>query len=178
MQFPDSDFWQFSIHFYQIEGVEQSCLELQNRFNLNVNLILFCYWLALEKKQTLTIKQWIQLIDTASGWDEINHSLRASRNTIKHSVISWPEDFKQQTIRAVLDIELCTEHMQQLSLEQCWKKMDTSHTSDSCESSVSNNINSYLSASRRDIADEIIKPQLLALSNASRVYMKSKHEKT
>jgi uncharacterized protein (TIGR02444 family) len=37
-------FWNFSTHLYDKEGVAEACLSLQDDFNLDVNLILFCYW--------------------------------------------------------------------------------------------------------------------------------------
>jgi uncharacterized protein (TIGR02444 family) len=38
------NFWNFSIQLYALEGVADACLQLQNECELDVNLILFCYW--------------------------------------------------------------------------------------------------------------------------------------
>jgi uncharacterized protein (TIGR02444 family) len=37
-------FWNFSTQLYDKEGVAEACLGLQDDFNLDVNLVLFCYW--------------------------------------------------------------------------------------------------------------------------------------
>ena len=37
-------FWTFSLELYDAEGVEAACLELQDAYQLDVNLILFCFW--------------------------------------------------------------------------------------------------------------------------------------
>lgn len=37
-------FWDFSMQLYKQEGVADACLSLQDKFNIDVNLILFCYW--------------------------------------------------------------------------------------------------------------------------------------
>lgn len=37
-------FWDFSTHLYNQDGVADACLRLQDEFNIDVNLILFCYW--------------------------------------------------------------------------------------------------------------------------------------
>ncbi|MBL4582468.1 MAG: TIGR02444 family protein [Gammaproteobacteria bacterium] len=37
-------FWKFSLQLYSREGVAAACLELQDAYQLDVNLILFCFW--------------------------------------------------------------------------------------------------------------------------------------
>ncbi|MFT7472076.1 MAG: hypothetical protein ACI8XU_001973 [Kiritimatiellia bacterium] len=37
-------FWNFSLELYDAEGVAAACLELQDAYQLDVNLILFCFW--------------------------------------------------------------------------------------------------------------------------------------
>jgi len=37
-------FWNFSLQLYNREGVAAACLELQDTYQLDVNLILFCFW--------------------------------------------------------------------------------------------------------------------------------------
>ena len=37
-------FWTFSLELYDAEGVAEACLELQDAYQLDVNLILFCFW--------------------------------------------------------------------------------------------------------------------------------------
>ena len=38
------NFWNFSLDLYSREGVAAACLALQSDYQLDVNLILFCYW--------------------------------------------------------------------------------------------------------------------------------------
>ena len=37
-------FWTFSLELYNAEGVAAACIELQDAYQLDVNLILFCFW--------------------------------------------------------------------------------------------------------------------------------------
>lgn len=37
-------FWDYSLQLYNREGVAAACLELQEGYRLDVNLILFCFW--------------------------------------------------------------------------------------------------------------------------------------
>ena len=44
MQNEPQKFWNFSLQLYNREGVASACLELQDAYGLDVNLILFCFW--------------------------------------------------------------------------------------------------------------------------------------
>ena len=37
--------WQFSLQYYSMRGVKDACLNLQNHFKGNVNLLLLLKWL-------------------------------------------------------------------------------------------------------------------------------------
>lgn len=37
-------FWDFSLQLYNREGVAAACLGLQDAYQLDVNLVLFCFW--------------------------------------------------------------------------------------------------------------------------------------
>lgn len=39
-------FWNFSLDHYKQEGVQAACLHLQDSFGADVNLVLYCLWLA------------------------------------------------------------------------------------------------------------------------------------
>jgi len=41
---PGQDFWDYSLTVYGREGVASACLALQDRHDLDVNLLLFCGW--------------------------------------------------------------------------------------------------------------------------------------
>lgn len=47
----DEKFWSFSIDFYGRDGVQDACLELQDRHDGDVNLILFLLWQALQSME-------------------------------------------------------------------------------------------------------------------------------
>ena len=44
MSNPPTEFWDFSLNLYAKPGVSEACLQLQNSFGLDVNLVLFCLW--------------------------------------------------------------------------------------------------------------------------------------
>ena len=46
----ENPFWQFSLDFYDQSSVAGQCLDLQNEFGLDVNLVLLCIWQGNEGK--------------------------------------------------------------------------------------------------------------------------------
>ncbi|MEN3975302.1 TIGR02444 family protein [Emcibacter sp. SYSU 3D8] len=42
---PAGTFWCFSLSVYGAPGVEAACLDLQDRFGADVNLVLYCLWI-------------------------------------------------------------------------------------------------------------------------------------
>jgi len=167
MQFPESNFWNFSIDFYQIPDIEKSCLALQDDYQLNVNLILFCHWLALNKQQALSKNQWQTLIIAAQPWEDIIQTLRKSRRMVTNSSIAWPTDFKQETSKGVSNIEINTEHMQQLAIEQAWKAFDITVSEDSSLEILQHNIKNYLIVSDSQFTTEQLQNELDTIEQAS-----------
>ena len=45
MSVPDTPFWIYSLSTYGQENIAAGCLVLQDRFGLDVNLVLLCCWL-------------------------------------------------------------------------------------------------------------------------------------
>ncbi|MGY8963505.1 MAG: DUF2390 domain-containing protein, partial [Rhodospirillales bacterium] len=42
-------FWEFAISAYSRPGVEKAMLSLQDRMGVDINMVLFCVWLATHK---------------------------------------------------------------------------------------------------------------------------------
>lgn len=117
MNFPDSDFWNYSIQVYQIPEVEQACLKLQNSFQADVNLLLYCCW-AGENKVQLTMDNIQQLIITAQPWQNIIQPLRDSRRLLKDEVTALDNSIAIETRNNLMEMELNAEHMAQLAIEK------------------------------------------------------------
>ena len=45
MDFPDIPFWDFSVALYSKPGVGAACLGLQDRHEIDVNILMFCLWM-------------------------------------------------------------------------------------------------------------------------------------
>ncbi len=163
MQFPDSEFWDFSIRFYSQPEVEKTCLVLQNDFELDVNCILFIYWLASKQHTILSTKQWSQMISISLPWQEIIKPLRKSRQLIKHSTIAWPAEFQQETRTCISEVEINAEHMQQLAMEKLLQDLEPKISDDSLEHQITTNFSNMFSALNNEMTAEKIDGQITSL---------------
>lgn len=118
MIFPDSQLWNYSTQIYQLAGVESSCLNLQNTFDTDVNILLYCCWLA-EQGIELGTQDIPQLIAATQPWQtSMIQPLREARKMMKQHIIALPSELLKQTITNLSEMELNAEHMAQLSLEK------------------------------------------------------------
>ena len=78
-----NDFWQFSLALYGQPGVARECLELQDKFGLNINLLLFCAWLG--RRGTAVTRDDLEGASRSiSSWhDHVVRPLRGVRRQMK-----------------------------------------------------------------------------------------------
>ncbi len=118
MIFPNSEFWNYSTQIYQSPEVESSCLLLQSRFDADVNILLYCCWLA-ELRIELDARDIKPLIATTRPWQtSMLKPLREARRMMKKDIIALPAELLEQTIHNISEMELNAEHLAQLALEK------------------------------------------------------------
>lgn len=77
-------FWDFSLRFYANEAVQQICLVLQDHYHLNVNVVLFCCWLAQTGRGRLSERNVETLQHAVCSWHlNITEALRNLRKQLK-----------------------------------------------------------------------------------------------
>ena len=117
-------FWQFSLSVYARPGVADLCLALQDRAGANVNLLLFCCWIAEAFAARLDIAAAERLIREVQPWeDDVVQPLRRIRRTMKTRKPEIPA-IEQPRIEALRDAikraELDAEHSEQRLLALAW----------------------------------------------------------
>lgn len=118
MKFPPSEFWNYSIDIYQHTSIEQACLKLQEQYRADVNILLYCCWVA-SKNIRLDNKDITTLIKTGQPWQSnILVHIRNARHTLKSSPVVIPEDERENAGKTISQMELNAEHMEQLALEK------------------------------------------------------------
>lgn len=65
----ENPFWQFSLEFYAQAGVPALCLELQDDFNADVNIVLFCCWLGINGCR-LKAENMVEVLVMCDEWRE------------------------------------------------------------------------------------------------------------
>lgn len=111
-------FWNFSLEIYSAEGVAEACLDLQERRGCDVNILLFCCWLAASGRPTLTAERLRTILAVSDVWQaEIVRPLRQVRRLLKDRPWSatLPETVDAAR-RRVADAELAAEHAEQMKL--------------------------------------------------------------
>jgi len=112
----ETPFWRFSLHFYRQGGVSDACIALQDDCGVDVNLLLFLFWLA-DDGRLLSADEVIKLDDMVRTWRErtiipireVRRKLKGARTLV--------EAGKQEAFRnKVKAIELDAERLQQEAL--------------------------------------------------------------
>src|SRR6202030_4000050 len=92
-------FWRFSLKFYGQSGVSDACIALQDGCGIDVNLLLFLFWLASER-QVLSPDEVKKLDATIKSWRELTIiPIRDTRRKLKGAK-TFVDPAKQEALRA------------------------------------------------------------------------------
>ncbi|MGO9006628.1 MAG: TIGR02444 family protein [Beijerinckiaceae bacterium] len=112
---PDSSlsFWTFSLQTYAKPSVAQTCLDLQDRFGIDVNVILFMLWCA-HYGRRLSAESIRNVVDLVNSWQaDVVYPLRLARRALKHPAPNWPPQGTESLRERVKAAELEAERLQQ-----------------------------------------------------------------
>jgi uncharacterized protein (TIGR02444 family) len=112
----ETPFWRFSLKLYRQTGVSDACIALQDRFGVDVNLLLFLFWLASDDRQ-LSADEVKMLDDNVRDWRNLTIvPIRDARRKLKGAE-TLVEAGKQEAFRdKVKAVELEAERLQQEAL--------------------------------------------------------------
>jgi uncharacterized protein (TIGR02444 family) len=112
----ETPLWRFSLHFYRQAGVSDACIALQDACSVDVNLLLFLFWLAAGRRQ-LSVADIKQLDEAVRGWRDLTIvPIRDIRRNLKGAA-TLVEAQKQEAFRTKIKaIELEAERLQQEAL--------------------------------------------------------------
>ena len=115
----DTPFWRFSLNFYRQSGVAEACIALQDDCGVDVNLMLFLFWLAANGRQ-LSVDNIKELDQTVRTWRDLTIiPIRDVRRRLK-AAPTLVEAGKQEAFRVkVKAVELEAERLQQEALYAC-----------------------------------------------------------
>ncbi len=114
-------FWNFSLAVYRANAVQDECLNLQDQFGLDVNLVLLCAYLGAIHGVALASDDIASARQEVQQWQEqIVRPLRAARRHLKTVELHDADGAKAATkLRAqVKAAELESERIEQMMLER------------------------------------------------------------
>ena len=95
--FPQDDFWDFA----------EACLHLQERHQVDVNLMLFCLWLGVSGRGRLDEAGFARVHAEISPWhNEVVRHLRVLRKRLKGGFAGAPDELCERLRRRIAAIEI------------------------------------------------------------------------
>lgn len=111
---PANPFWDFSLRVYGRPGVAEACLRLQDRHDLDVNLLLYFCWLAGIRDRALAAAEIEQAVAATEAWRvEVVKALRVIRRRMKSGFEGMPRDRTERLRKQVQRLELDCEQAEQ-----------------------------------------------------------------
>ena len=114
---PNNPFWDFSVDYYGRKGVAERLIFLQESLNIDINLMLYCYWAAHIGGSILTESQIETAVMRVSVWQkETVVPLREVRNKLKKFPDTVDSVWSNEVRKKVKVAELEAERFEQLIL--------------------------------------------------------------
>lgn len=99
----ETAFWRFSLAVYASAGVADECIALQDRHDLDVNVLLFCAWVGAANGVSMTQDDLRSIEATVGDWNaEVVKPLRLARRAMKN----WPSAAALRERVKVLELDV------------------------------------------------------------------------
>ena len=112
----ETPFWRFSLKFYRQAGVSEACIVLQDEYGIDVNLLLFLFWLASDDRK-LSAEEVKMLDDNVRDWRNLTIiPIRDVRRKLKGAPTLVEAGTQEAFRNKVKAVELDAERLQQEAL--------------------------------------------------------------
>jgi uncharacterized protein (TIGR02444 family) len=140
-----SPFWTFSLSFYRQAGVSEACLELQDRFGVDVNIVLFLLWSATLRRR-LEVGEIRALADRVRAWqNDVVVPIRNLRRFLKTPPPLLDEGTAELFRTKIKAVELESERLQQEAMSALALSLHY-EPADTVEEAARTNVANYQSA--------------------------------
>jgi uncharacterized protein (TIGR02444 family) len=150
-------FWAFSLKFYCRKGVASSCLELQESFGADVNILLYCCWIAFEGAEEIEPAELAVIIATIEPWQSVVvQRLREIRVHMKQDEMVNLGALSEELRQVIKTCELDAEKIEQTILYQSGRniKFDASMSRAIRIYTAKQNLHTYLQLILRDVPED------------------------
>jgi uncharacterized protein (TIGR02444 family) len=115
--------WSFSLEFYSQPDIAHACLDLQDRFGADVNILLFGLWQA-SRGRRLSDSDIRNVIELVGAWQEnVVWPLRTVRRFLKTPAPGWSSQDVGLLRQGVKAEELRAEHLQQTAMQTAFAEL-------------------------------------------------------
>ncbi len=152
-------FWDFSVRTYRTDGVPDACLSLQNDYDADVNMLLYCCWVGAYIGQ-FDHELFTKASEFSTLWaDHVVVPLRSARTWMKRTgcdTETVPTDACMQLREEIKSVEFAAEKMQQQVLEAL-VSIDQSRidTPEQILEGVNANLNRYVAYAGIKVCDDV-----------------------
>ena len=149
MHWPDNPFWDFSLEYYGRVGVAERLITLQENLEADVNIMLYCCWVAYLGAPGLTETQIAYVVSLVNHWQkEIVTPLRTLRSKLKIDSSGGLRPWSDKIRRKIKTVELEAERLEQLMIYQAHslegtRRIETSGKRYHAKTNLFNYLNSH-----------------------------------
>ena len=137
--FPQNSFWDYSLSVYSRPRVADACIFLQDRYGLDVNLLLFCLWTADSGRQALDPSSLRDCNRRIRDWRaRVIEPLRAIRRACRAEPLGVPEFLLEASEPSIQKAELDAERVEQLILADAVRHQSQEPVDDSIRATRAN----------------------------------------
>ena len=136
-----SPFWRFSLRIYP--SVADACLELQDRFGVDVNVLLFLLWAA-DHGRKVGPEEVRRILSAVAGWNgSVVAPLRSVRRFLRAPPPLLDADEAESLRQRIKQVELEAERLQQEGLYRFVSLKDLGEPDPSPEAAAKANVEAY-----------------------------------
>jgi uncharacterized protein (TIGR02444 family) len=120
----ENPFWDFSLKFYEYNSVASSCIALQDSVNADVNILLYCCWVASEGAVVIKPAEFNEIIEAIDPWQSfVVRGLRKIRLDMKKEKLIYFGKMSDDLRACIKQCEIEGERIEQMILYQSGQKL-------------------------------------------------------
>ncbi|MGY8985399.1 MAG: TIGR02444 family protein [Sphingomonadales bacterium] len=157
------DFWKFSAYFYDKGDVKKHCLNLQNSFAIDVNLILLFCWLVQKGFGNLEPKVITELSKISDIWQK---EILGPMRLVRKQIDNIDGDEAKHVYKSLLASELKAEKTEQAVLIQSLNGKNLSKINKAPCNHLTNNLELYFLTLKVNFDEECLESVKYIIQNS------------
>ena len=138
-------FWDFSLAVYERAPLVEACLELQDRVEADVNLVLFCCWIGASGRGPLASDDFARLSEAVSVWQrDVVAPMRGVRRRLKQPPQALAGTAARSLRERVQALEIEAERIEQMALVEVMGRKPVVTEAEHRRRDVTHNLATYL----------------------------------